>query len=179
MKNNRILLSENEAAANELIQYNEIKVANGKTLLSKLDKMGLTLTSVSDWKLEVEQPLSKQFPNASITFNVQSAGIDEEYISAKNFFEKNQSIISFEEFTEEQAEAIREEQRHYAESPQQLKAYGLMQTVVDSLLRLSELGVKLNLDELYQVSYLFTGGNRHAPLQVNKREQISVLMKLK
>ncbi|MBZ4044505.1 hypothetical protein [Flavobacterium hibisci] len=176
---NRILLDENKEAANELITYHQLKVSNGHKLISMLDRIGLTLTHVSDWYLEVEQHLSKQFPNASVTFNVEAAGLKSEYEEAEAFYLKNRYNMSFEPFTEDQAENIREQARLYAEGAGQIEAHKHFTSVVESLTRLKELGIRIDIDEAYRLSPVFAGGNRFESLRLVPKELNAVLMKLK
>lgn len=179
MKNNRILLNENTEAANELIIYHQLKSSNGQKLISMLDCLGLTLTNVSDWHLEVEQPLSKQFPNASVTFNVEAAGLKPEYEEAEAFYLKNRHNMSFETFTEGQAENIREQARLYAEGANQIEAHKHFTSIVESLTKLKELGIRIEVDETYRLSPVFAGGNRFESLRLVPKELNAVLMKLK
>ena len=178
MKTEKILIAENEAVYNELIQYEQLKRANGKTLISMLKGLAIDLNKVNDWKTDVEQPLSKQFPKASIAFNVQSSGIENEFNSAKNFFEKNQSLISFEQFTDEDIENIKESSRIFIEDPSQIEVYTLFHTILNSAKRLKELNVKMELEELRLVNVCFYGGNRYQELILSPRELTATLMKL-
>lgn len=178
MKNNRILLSENEVAATELIQYHQLKAANGKTLLSKLDKMGLTFECVDNWD-QVIEALTKDYPNAKLLFNLQAAGIEDQYNEAEAFYQKNYSVLSFEPLTDQQIEAIKESSRVYADQPNQIEAYNLFQSIVNNAKRLKELGVRMELEELYKVNICLQGGNRYQELSLSQKELTATLMKLK
>ena len=85
---NRILLKENENSYNEIIANEKIAYSNGKTLLSMLDKLGLTVSKVDSWQL-IEQEFTKDYPKASLTFNLQANGIETEFRDAEAFYLKH------------------------------------------------------------------------------------------
>jgi len=177
MKNNKILLSENSEVYNDLIAYENLKSQNGTTLLTMLDKMGLTFERVEDWN-DVIEAVTKDYPKANLHFNLNANGIYEQYQEAEAFFLQNRSVMSFTILSDNEIEAIKESSRIYADTPAQIEAHGLFQNVVDSLTRLKEMGVRIEADELYQVSRVFAGGDRHTPLQIDKKNLATTLMKL-
>lgn len=163
MKNsNKILLHENTNAYNELITNAKNAYSNGKTLLSMLDKLGLTVESVNDWAA-IEQEFIKDYPKAPLTFNLQANGIETEYREAEAFYLKHRLQMSFEPLTDEQIENIKESQRVYTTNEKQIEAIELFTTIKDSLLKLKDLGVVLDLNKTYIVSKVLIGDHRESP----------------
>jgi hypothetical protein len=179
MNTNRILLNENTAASNEIIANEMAAANNGKTLLSMLDKLGLTVESVNDWAA-IEQEFKKDYPKAPLTFNLQANGIENEYREAEAFYTKHRHALRFEPFTDEQIEAIKENQRVYADQPNQIEAFELFNTVKDSLLRLQEIGVKIDLNKTYLVNRVLIGDERQKPaLKIDPKAMYHTLVNLK
>ena len=175
----RILLKENEASSNEMIQNSKNAYSNGKTLISMLDKLGLQVESVNDWAA-IEQEFKKDYPRASLKFNIDANGITEQYGEAETFYLKHRLQMSFEPFTDEQIEAIKENQRVYADQPNQIEAFELFNTVKDSLLRLQEIGVKIDLNKTYLVNRVLIGDERQKPaLKIDPKAMYHTLVNLK
>lgn len=175
----RILLSEMPAVANELIQLEQLKSANGKKVLKMLSSIGLDVSKIDNWQA-IEQEFTKDYPKATLTFNLQANGIEAEYSEAEAFYLKNRNAMSFDEVTPEHIEDIRENCRVYADSPEQIKAHGLITTVVENLNLLDQLGVKFDFATIYEVSRLFEGDVRATPkLKVNQKTLASTLVNLK
>lgn len=163
MKNsNKILLHENANAYNEIIANAKNAYINGKTLLSMLDKLGLTVESVNDWAA-IEQEFTKDYPKAPLTFNLQANGIETEYREAEAFYLKHRQRLSFEPITDEQIESIKESQRVYTTNEKQIEAVNLFNTIKDNLLKLKDLGVVLDLNKTYIVSKVLIGDHRESP----------------
>lgn len=156
----KILLKENEVAYNQLLSYEISKYDNGKTLLAMLAKIGLNLSSVENWE-SIEQEFKKDYPKANLTFNLQANGIEQEYKEAEAYYLKHRQAMTFEPLTEDQQEAIREQYRLYATTPQQIEAHGLINSIVDNFNRLYELGVNSmdgaqirNIDRVFAFSHI-------------------------
>ncbi len=175
----KILLNENTTAYNEVIANAKQYYSNGKTLLTMLEKLGLTFDSLNDWEV-VERELSKDFPKATLKFNLQALGIEALYIEAETFYLKHRHTLSFEPLTDDQAEAIREKQRVYADKESQIEAFELFNTVKDSLLKLQALGIAINIDKTYLVSRVLIGDSREKPpLKLDKTALFHALINLK
>lgn len=175
----KILIKENQVISNEAISIEKQNYSNGKTLLQMLDKLGLTLTSVNDWGA-IEREFTKDYPKASLTFNLQANGIESDYRAAEAFYVKNQHRLRFEPLTDEQAEAIREKHRVYASTEKQIEAHGLLSEITDKLNRLIELGVNVDVNKTYLVNRVFEGDPRQKPaIQMNQRSLSELLINLK
>ena len=157
----KIIIKENVAASNEIIANERSAANNGKTLLSMLDKLGLTLDTVSDWGA-IEQEFTKDYPKASLTFNLQANGIETAYRNAEAFYLKNRHALRFTAVTDGEIESIKESQRVYA-AGSQIEAIELFTTIKDSLLKLKDLGVVLDLNKTYIVSKVLIGDHRESP----------------
>jgi hypothetical protein len=177
--NTRILLNENTAASNEIIANAKTAYSNGKSLILMLDKLGLTVSKVDSWQL-IEQEFIKDYPKSPLTFNLQANGIETPYREAEAFYLKQRHALRFEPFTEEQIEAIKEEQRVYADQLNQIEAFELFSTVKDSLLRLKELGVSMDLNKTYLINRVLIGDDRQKPaLKIDPKAMYHTLVNLK
>lgn len=175
----RILLKENEVNYNDVIYNEKQQFENGKTLLRLLAKIGIEKTEVTNWS-EIESLVKVPFPLANIQFNIDSQGITTGYRSAEEFYLKHYQRLSFEPITAEQIEAIKEKHRIYATTEKQLEAHALINTVVDSLNRLIELGIDINVNKAYIVNRAFDGDLREKPpLKVNQSHLTETLIYLK
>ncbi|MBF4519482.1 hypothetical protein IRZ71_24320 [Flavobacterium sp. ANB] len=180
MKNTeRILVKFNNAVYDELIQYEKLKYNNGLKMLDMLRRLGLDLHEVDNWEA-VEQHFKTDYPNATLSFNLQANGIDDDYKIAEAFYFKNQSLLAYKPLTEIRTEAIREESSTYAERPEQLEIYELVHKIVTDLNRLSKLGLNLNAGEIYTLNRVFNGNSRNTlPFEVHETTLASVLINLK
>lgn len=177
--NNKILLKENEVIYNEVIYNEKQQFENGKTLLRLLAKIGIVKTELTNWS-EIESLVSVDYPKATIQFNIDANGITEQYREAEAFYLKHYQRLSFEPITPEQIEAIKEKHRIYATTEEQLEAYALINTVVDSLNRLIDLGIDINVNKTYLVNRSIDGDLREKPpLKVNQSHLTETLMYLK
>ena len=156
MKNlNKILLKENEIISDEIIQNARIAYSNGQVLISKLNKLGLTVSKVENWEV-IELEFKKDYPKATIQFNIDANGITEQYREAEAFYLKHRLQMSFEPFTQIEIEQIRESQMIYTTNENQVIAIELFNTIKDSLL-------VLDLNKTYIVSKVLIGDNRESP----------------
>ena len=163
MKNlNKILLKENEIISDEIIQNARIAYSNGQVLISKLNKLGLTVSKVENWEV-IELEFKKDYPKATIQFNIDANGITEQYREAEAFYLKHRLQMSFEPFTQIEIEQIRESQMIYTTNENQVIAIELFNTIKDSLLKLKDLGIVLDLNKTYIVSKVLIGDNRESP----------------
>ena len=158
----KILLSENANSYNEIIANAKKAYSNGITLLSMLDKLGLTVESVNDWQ-SIEQEFKKDYPRASLKFNIDANGITEQYGEAEAFYLKHRLQMSFEPLTDAMIEEIKESQRVYTTNEKQIEATELFTTIKDSLLRLQEIGVKIDVNKTYLVNRVLIGDERQKP----------------
>ena len=163
MKNsNKILLHENTNAYNELISNAKNAYSNGINIISKLDKLGLTVSKVENWEA-IELEFKKDYPKATIQFNIDANGITEQYREAEAFYLKHRLQMTFEPITDEQIDSIKESQRVYTTNEKQIEAIELFTTIKDSLLKLKDLGVVLDLNKTYIVSKVLIGDHRESP----------------
>ena len=164
MKNlNKILLKENEIISDEIIQNARIAYSNRQVLISKLNNLGLTVNSVTDWTEQVENHFKQGFSNAPIKFNIDALGITDQYLEVEAFYLKNQYQMRFVPVTDEQIEEIKESQRVYATTESQIEAIELFNTIKDNLLKLKDLGVVLDLNKTYLISRVLIGDDRLSP----------------
>jgi hypothetical protein len=175
----KILLSENDVLANAALTNEQHKINNAKALLAMLQKLGLTVDSVSDWG-EIEPHFRKDYPKATLQFNIEANGIEEPYRAAEAFFQKNWQSLRFEPMTEQEIEDIKEQHRIYAETPGQIEAYNLIHSIKDNFNRLHSFGVKMDLNSLYDVIACFGSSlNSNNPLQISERHLIRIIGDLK
>ena len=163
MKNlNKILLKENEASSNEMIQNSKNAFSNGQMLISKLNKLGLNVDSVNDWAA-IEQHFMTPFPKAPLTFNLQAEGIETEYREVEAYYLKHRHALRFEPVTQIEIEQIRESQRIYTTNENQVRAIELFNTIKDSLLELKNMGVPMDLNKTYLINRALLSDDRLSP----------------
>ncbi|WP_369769244.1 hypothetical protein [Flavobacterium sp. WC2416] len=151
--NTRILLSENNAAAESLINQKQLGYKNGVQLLAGLAKLGLELESVNNWETDVLPHFKTDFPNSTLDFNLDSRGIKDEFKALEVFYNKNRGSLSFVAPTAEELEAIREKYRVYA-TVKQAEALEVVERVANDLNKLkSEFGFNLNFGYVSQLFY--------------------------
>lgn len=158
----RILLKENANSYNEIIANKKQDFANGQILIKMLAKLGLTVSKVENWEA-IELEFKKDYPKANIQFNIDANGITEQYREAEAFYLKHRLQMSFEPITESQISDIKESQRVYTTNEKQIEAIELFNTIKDSLLKLKDLGVVLDLNKTYIVSKVLIGDHRESP----------------
>ena len=158
----RILLKENANSYNEIIANKKQDFANGQILIKMLAKIGLTVENVNDWGA-IEQHFMTPFPKAPLTFNLQAEGIETEFRETEAYYLKHRLQMSFEPVTESQISDIKESQRVYTTNEKQIEAIELFTTIKDSLLKLKDLGVVLDLNKTYIVSKVLIGDHRESP----------------
>ena len=176
---NKILLSENANSYNEIIANKKQDFANGQILISMLKKIGLTVSKVDSWQ-SIEQEFTKDYPKATLTFNLEVNGIATEYREAEAFYLKQCQRLSFEPLTDAIIESIKESQRVYTTTENQVKAIELFNTLKDSLLKLKDLGVVLDLNKTYVVSKVLIGDHReNPPLKIDHTALYHTVINLK
>lgn len=174
----KILITENTAASNEIIANEKAAANNGKTLLSMLDKLGLTVDSVNGWAT-IEQEFRKDYPKADLNFNLRANGLETEYRDAEAFYLKNRHTLRFTAVTDGEIESIKESQRVYA-TGNQIKVHALINEITDKLNNLQSLGVDINQDKVYLLNRVFEGDPRATPkIKVNSTNLTSLLINLK
>nr|WP_309760376.1 hypothetical protein [Flavobacterium sp.] len=159
MTTTKILLLENENSYNEIISNSKTAYSNGQTLLSKLAKLGLTLSKVENWEA-IELEFKKDYPKATIQFNIDANGITEQYREAEAFYVKHRHALRFEPLTQIEIEQIRESQRIYTTNENQVRAIELFNTIKDSLLELKNMGVPMDLNKTYLINRVLIGDDR-------------------
>lgn len=175
----RILVKFNNATFDELIQYEKLKYNNGLKLIGMLGRLGLNLKEIDSWDA-VEQHFKMDYPKATLQFNLQANGIEDDYRTTEAFYLKNQSLLAYEPLTESRTEAIREQCSIYAERPEQLEIYNIVHRIVTDLNRLTELGLKLDAGEIYNLNRVFDRNPRDTPsIIVNQTELAGALIHLK
>lgn len=138
----KILLKEEKGAENAIAAINK-GYADGLNLLKKLSVLGLKLNEVKDWKKEVEPHFKQQFPNSSLSFNLEATGLESQYFEAEQLFKSSHNIL-FTAPTVEELEELQEHYKVYAESEKQIEAYNLIHDTVKNLNRIKELGLPFN-----------------------------------
>jgi hypothetical protein len=154
---NRILLKENKAAADSVINAVNENYKNGLHLLKLLAGLGLDIKEVKDWQ-SIENHFKAEYPTASLDFNLDAKNIREPYMEIYSYYQSHKNKISFEKPTAEQFGEIREKHRLYADTAKQIEAHTLANSIANDLNRLKVLG--MGVDSFY-VSYLspvFVGG---------------------
>ena len=175
----RILLKENESRANVEIKEYSDAYEKGKRLLAMLKNLGYEVQRVDNWET-VEQHFTKDYPKATLSFNLNANGIEAEYLAAKDFHHRGG--LSFEALTVDKQEAIREKNRIYAETDKQIEAYNLMHRITDDLNKLESLGVKMVYSQSYLIDKVFSYDWRRPDLlktEVNQAKLIDLLRYLK
>jgi hypothetical protein len=138
-----LLLQDNKAAADSVINAANESYKNGLTLLRHLSGLGLEeVKEVKDWQ-EIENHFKAEYPQASLQFNLQAKNIEAPYMEAYNYYKANKGNISFEKLTEDATENIRNEYRVYA-TEKQTEAYNLAHSIAADLNKLKELGLPVN-----------------------------------
>ena len=171
MSTTKILLKENEIIANEIIANARIAYSNGRTILSMLDKIGLKVDTVTDWS-EIEAQFTKDFPKATLTFNLQALGIETEYREAEAFYLKHRYTLRFTHVTDEEIEGIKEANRVYATTEKQIEIVQIFERMVNDLNRLKELGAKIDENKTYLVSRVLNGYILQKPFVMIDKEQL-------
>lgn len=180
MKNsNKILLHENTNAYNELISNAKNAYSNGINLISKLDKLGLTVSKVENWEA-IELEFKKDYPKATIQFNIDANGITEQYREAEAFYLKHRLQMSFEPLTDAEIESIKESKRVYTTNVKQIEVIELFDTIKESLLRLKDLGIDINVNKTYLVNRVLIGDDRQKPfLTIDPKALYQTVINLK
>lgn len=152
---NRILLDDRTEFANSVLQEISQSYINGRELLKMLSALGLQVTEVTDWSA-VESHFTKQFPKATLQFNLEAFGIAKEFRTAEAFYIQHKSSLTFAPMTEQEKELHRESLRIYADTPRTIEIHGILMQTIDNLNRLKELDAKMNFGTLYNAHRIFT-----------------------
>ena len=175
----KILLDDRTELANKVIIELSQSYENGKKMLSLLAAIGIEKSEITDWQ-EIETLCKKDFPKATIQFNIEANGIEKEYKEAEAFYLKHRNSISYSPISEEEKEINRESVRIYADTPQQIEAYNLIMQTIDNLNRLGELGVKIDFTLSYQLHKVFESRYDRTPqMKPNKTYLVSAVKGVK
>ncbi|TDE02726.1 hypothetical protein [Flavobacterium sandaracinum] len=178
MNTKKILLAENQVVTNELITFQINRHQNGKTLLSKLAKIGYVASSIESWE-SIETHFKQPFPQANLTFNLQTEGIEKEYRDAEAFYLKNRYHLRFDPVTELEQETIREQNRLYTSNDIQIEAYALILQTVENFNRLGKLGMRINWGATHTINSVFVSDKLNLTMEANKKHLIDIVSSLK
>jgi hypothetical protein len=177
---NRILLQENENVAQSVIDLEQNHATNWKKVGNLLNECGLNVQDIDNWT-EIEALLSKdfQFPKATIEFNLDALGIRTQYEQAKELYEKKLKGIRYNiEVTPERIEEIKEEYRVYATTQNQIDAINTARSIVESVNKLNELGIRVTIESILQSCYIFSSEGR-SKLTINERNLFADVIGIK
>jgi DNA-directed RNA polymerase beta' subunit len=164
----KYILSENTKVANELIQTEKTKIAAAQKFLSLIKPLGFD--GFTSWS-EIEDTLKQVYPKATLLFNIQAQGIEQEYNEAKEHYSRFGSSYRFEPLTDQEQQEITENVKVYTTSEAQNEVYEIVHRVVADLNKLKELGLDLNVNGIHEMHRLFAGHNRDKPaVRVNTRD---------
>ena len=174
----KILLDDRTEMGNNVIAELSQSYENGKKMLLLLQAIGIDKSEINDWQ-EIENLCKENFPKATLQFNIEANGIEKQYKEAESFYLKHKGALTYEPMSEEEKEINREELRIYAETPQQIEAYGIIMQTIENFNRLAKLGININFSNSHILNPVFERGSDITPqMQVNKRHLVSVLRNL-
>lgn len=182
----KILLDEGTSKIKNALEYEASKLERAKRLpamvkaflpaLETSEIMGLS------WQaLEAKIKDTFQFPNATEEHNLNCMGLKNEFYDLKEYHRINQWAFDAAPLTPERIEAITESKRTYTTNETQNEIHTLVNNVAKSLNRLSQLGLKVDINRVHTVCPLFQGDHRRTetPLELNQVVLLAALLKLK
>ena len=155
---NRILLSQNNFLINDAIKHEAEKLQTLNRLPAFLKPFGLDAGEVKKLSWNEIDNLIKDtflFPKATEEHNLNCLGLAKEFHDLKEFHRLNNWAFDAKVLSEEDKDAIVEQYRTYTSNEKQNEAIHLFNTVKDSLLRLKELGIDIDLSKAYLLSRVF------------------------
>ena len=155
---NKILLSQNNFLINDAIKHEAEKLQTLNRLPAFLKPFGLDAGEVKKLSWNEIDNLIKDtflFPNATEEHNLNCLGLAKEFHDLKEFHRLNNWAFDAKILTQEDKDAIVEKYRIYTSNEKQNEAIHLFNTVKDSLLRLKELGIDIDLSKAYLLSRVF------------------------
>lgn len=165
----KVLLKENNAAAESKIHFLNSDYQRGLKLIETLKKIGFEGIP-TDWQ-EVEKHFHTN-PDWTLDFCLQSKGYLETFVEAKKMFSFQNR---YEPIAEAEKEAIKEQCRVYA-TEKQAEALELVNSVVDNLNRLREFSIPINAGYASQLCYVLR--NKDGNVTLSDESLIPYLMKL-
>jgi hypothetical protein len=142
----KVLLKENNAAAESKIHFLNSDYQRGLKLIDTLKKIGF-VGIPTDWQ-EVEKHFHTN-PDWTLDFCLQSKGYLETFTEAKKLFSVGNR---YEPITEAEKEAVKEQHRVYA-TEKQAEALELVNSVANDLNKLKVLGFAVNFGYASQLFY--------------------------
>ena len=155
---NKILLSQNDFLINEAIKHEAEKLQTLNRLPAFLKPFGLDAGEVKELSWNEIDNLIKDtflFPKATEEHNLNCMGLAKEFHDLKEYYLLNTWCLNARVLTQEDKDAIVEQYRTYTSNEKQNEAIHLFNTVKDSLLRLKELGIDIDLSKAYLLSRVF------------------------
>ena len=180
---NKILLSENKVLIEAAFEHEKAKMQTLSKLPALLKPFGLEAGEAKQlsW-LALESKIKDTFlfPNATEEHNLNCMGLAKEFHDLKEYYRLSTWAFDAKNLSEEDNEAIREKYRIYTSNDTQNSIHALVDTVVNSLNKLTEMGVIINADQLYNVNRIFEGDNRLTPsVRTNQKYLSDTLIRLK
>ena len=155
---NKILLSQNDFLINEAIKHEAEKLQTLNKLPALLKPFGLDAGEAKKLNWTALAGKIKDtflFPKATEEHNLNCMGLAKEFHDLKEYYLLNTWCLNARVLTQEDKDAIVEQYRTYTSNEKQNEAIHLFNTVKDSLLRLKELGIDIDLSKAYLLSRVF------------------------
>jgi hypothetical protein len=156
------LIKENQLLSTAIIKERNQHFANGQILLQKLNELGLELTKLDSWN-QVDEFVKTAYPKAAISFCLEAQGITEPYNEAKKYYDSKLGQLAYTPLTDAAAEQIKESNRVYATTQKELEVVQLFNSVKNNLLRLQELGIRIDVNKAYLLNRTLSGFDRGTP----------------
>ena len=180
---NKILLSQNDFLINEAIKHEAEKLQTLNKLPALLKPFALDAGEAKKLSWNEIDNLIKDtflFPNATEEHNLNCMGLAKEFHDLKEYYRLNTWCFDAKILTQEDKDAIVEKYRIYTSNENQNEAIKLFNMIKDSLLRLKELGITIDMDKTYLVSRVLIGSyGGNPPLKVEPKALYDNVIKLK
>jgi hypothetical protein len=170
-----LILQENKAVADSVINAANESYNKGLKLLKLLSGLGLDVKEIKDWQA-IENHFKASYPEASLLFNLQFKNIDAPYMEAYNYYQANKGNVSFEKLTDDAAENIRKKYRVYA-SETQSQALALVQETVANLNRMRD-EFKIPVSSMQSISFCPVIASNADGLEVYDSNLLPYLLRL-
>lgn len=179
----KILLTQNDILIEAAFEHEKAKMQTLSKLPALLKPFGLEAGEAKQlsWiALESKIKDTFLFPNATEEHNLNCLGLAKEFHDLKEYYRLSSWCFDAKILTQEDKDAIIEKYRIYTSNDTQNTILSLVDTVVNSLNKLKELGVIINADQLYNVSRIFEGDNRLTPaVRTNQKYLSDTVINLK
>lgn len=176
----RILLKENENLSQSIIELEKSQATSWKKVSSLLNECGLIVQDIDSWT-EIDALISKgfQFPKATIEFNLDALGIRMQYEQAKKIYHDNlKGTLYIVEVTAERIEEIKEKQRVYATTQNQIDTINIARSIVEGVNKLNSLGIRVDVSSILESSSIFSSDNRQT-VKINERNLFADVVRVK